>query len=34
MRMQFNRIICATDFSDFSNRTVNYGIALARDFEA
>ena len=34
MRMQFNRIICATDFSDFSNRTVNYGIALAREFEA
>jgi nucleotide-binding universal stress UspA family protein len=32
--MQFNRIICATDFSDFSNRTVNYGIALAREFEA
>ena len=34
MRMQFNRIVCATDFSDFSNRTVNYGIALAREFEA
>lgn len=34
MRMQFNRIICATDFSDFSNRTVNYGIAFAREFEA
>ena len=34
MRMQFNRIICATDFSDFSNRTVNYGLALAKEFDS
>ena len=34
MRMQFKRIICATDFSDFSNRTVSYGLALAREFHA
>lgn len=32
MRMQFKRIVCATDFSDFSNRTVNYGIKLAKEF--
>jgi nucleotide-binding universal stress UspA family protein len=32
--MQFNQIICATDFSDFSNRTVNYGIALAKEFDS
>ncbi len=34
MRMQFNRIVCATDFSDYSNRTVDYGIALAKEFDA
>lgn len=34
MRMQFKRIICATDFSDFSNRTVNYGLALAKEFDS
>ena len=34
MRMQFNNILCATDFSDFSNRTVNYGIALANEFDS
>ncbi len=34
MRMQFKNILCATDFSDFSNRTVNYGIALANEFES
>jgi len=34
MRMQFKRIVCATDFSDFSNRTVNYGLALAKEFES
>jgi nucleotide-binding universal stress UspA family protein len=32
--MQFKGIICATDFSDFSNRTIPYGVALAREFEA
>ncbi|NNL76825.1 MAG: universal stress protein [Desulfobacterales bacterium] len=34
MRKQFKSILCATDFSDFSNRTVNYGVALAKEFEA
>jgi nucleotide-binding universal stress UspA family protein len=32
--MQFKRIVCATDFSDFSNRTVNYGIKLAKEFDS
>jgi nucleotide-binding universal stress UspA family protein len=32
--MQFRSIICATDFSDFSNRTIPYGVAIAREFEA
>ena len=34
MRVQFNRILCATDFSDFSNHTISYGVALAKEFEA
>ena len=34
MRVQFKNILCATDFSDFSNQTVNYGVALAKEFEA
>ena len=34
MRMQFRSIICATDFSNFSNRTIPYGVAIAREFEA
>ena len=34
MRMQFKNILCATDFSDFSNRTVTYGIALAKEFDS
>ena len=34
MRMQFKSIICATDFSDFSNRTISYGVALAKEFES
>ena len=32
MRVQFKKILCATDFSDFSNHTVSYGVALAREF--
>jgi nucleotide-binding universal stress UspA family protein len=32
--MQFKNILCATDFSDFSNRTVTYGIALAKEFDS
>jgi nucleotide-binding universal stress UspA family protein len=34
MRMQFKKIICATDFSDLSNHAVSYGIELAREFKA
>ena len=34
MRVQFNSILCATDFSDFSNHTVGYGVALAKEFDA
>lgn len=34
MRVQFNKILCATDFSDFSNQTVSYGVALAKEFGA
>ena len=34
MRVQFKNILCATDFSDFSNHTVNYGVALAREFDS
>lgn len=34
MRMQLNSIICATDFSDYSNHAVRYGIALAKEFSA
>ena len=34
MRKQFKNILCATDFSDFSNHTVTYGVALAKEFEA
>jgi nucleotide-binding universal stress UspA family protein len=32
--MQLNSIICATDFSDYSNHAVRYGIALAKEFSA
>jgi nucleotide-binding universal stress UspA family protein len=34
MRMQFRSIICATDFSEHSNRTIPYGVAIAREFDA
>ncbi|MGD8659616.1 MAG: universal stress protein [Desulfobacterales bacterium] len=34
MRVEFNHILCATDFSDFSNHTISYGVALAKEFEA
>ena len=34
MRVQFKKILCTTDFSDFSNQTVNYGVALAKEFGA
>ena len=28
MRVLLKRILCATDFSDFSNHAIPYGIAL------
>ena len=34
MRVQFKHIVCATDFSDYANRTIPYGIALAKEFGA
>jgi nucleotide-binding universal stress UspA family protein len=34
MRMRFRNIMCATDFSDFSNRTIPYGVAIAQEFGA
>jgi nucleotide-binding universal stress UspA family protein len=34
MRVHFKHILCATDFSDFSNLTVGYGVALAKEFDA
>ena len=34
MKVEFKRILCATDLSDFSNQVVYYGIAMARRFEA
>ncbi len=34
MRVQMKNILCATDFSDFSNYTIPYGVALAKEFEA
>jgi nucleotide-binding universal stress UspA family protein len=34
MRIQLNRILCATDFSDLSNRTIPFGISLAKTFSA
>jgi nucleotide-binding universal stress UspA family protein len=34
MRMQFRSILCATDFSEHSNQTIPYGVAIAREFEA
>ncbi len=34
MRVQMRNILCATDFSDFSNLTIPYGVALAKEFDA
>ena len=34
MRVQFKKILCATDFSEHSNRTIPYGVAIAREFDA
>ena len=34
MKVEFRRILCATDLSDLSNQAVHYGISLATRFEA
>ena len=34
MKVEFKRIICATDLSDLSNQSVHYGASMARRFEA
>ncbi|MCP4626813.1 MAG: universal stress protein [bacterium] len=34
MRVQFKKILSATEFSEFSNHTVDYGVALAKEFGA
>ena len=34
MRVLPKHILCATDFSDFSNHAIPYGIALAKEFKA
>lgn len=34
MKVQLKNIICTTDFSDYSNQTIPYGIALAKTFAA
>ena len=34
MKIDIKTIVCTTDFSDFSNRAIPYGVALAREFGA
>ncbi|MBW2708257.1 MAG: universal stress protein [Deltaproteobacteria bacterium] len=34
MKVQIKTIVCTTDFSDFSNRAVPFGVALAKEFGA
>ena len=34
MRVEFNRILCATDLSEFSNSAALYGAAIAKEFKA
>lgn len=34
MRIKLDRILCATDFSDLSNQTIPFGIALAKAYNA
>ena len=34
MRIQVKSILCSTDFSDYSNHGITYGIALAKEFGA
>ena len=33
-RVQIDRILCPTDFSEFSGRALEYAVALARQFDA
>ncbi len=34
MRVKLKTILCTTDFSDYSNQTVAYGAAIAKEFDA
>lgn len=34
MKVEIKTIVCTTDFSDFSNRAVPFGVALAKEFGA
>jgi nucleotide-binding universal stress UspA family protein len=34
MRVRLKNILCTTDFSDYSNQTVSYGVAIAKEFDA
>jgi len=34
MRLRIKKILCATDFSDLANYAVNYGVSLAKEFNA
>ena len=34
MRVRLETILCTTDFSDYSNQTVSYGAAIAKEFDA
>lgn len=34
MRVRLNTILCTTDFSDYSNQTISYGVAIANEFDA
>lgn len=34
MRRQINKILCATDFSEFAKDVVAYGVRLAKEFRA
>jgi len=34
MRVRLKTILCTTDFSEYSNQTVSYGVAIAKEFDA
>ncbi len=34
MKAEIKTIVCTTDFSDFSNRAIPFGVALAKEFRA